>query len=67
MIPVALVASELATGWPNKGGIYIWVRQAFGERMAFAVIWLEWIYNVVWYPTIYRLLRVRWLIFLILY
>lgn len=50
--PTALVATELATGWPNKGGIYVWVREAFGERWGFLVIWLQWIYNVAWYPTI---------------
>lgn len=51
-IPTALVSAELATGWPNKGGVYIWVREAFGDRWGFLVIWLQWIYNVVWYPTI---------------
>lgn len=51
-IPVALVAAELATAYPNTGGIYIWVREAFGRRVAFLTIWLQWIYNVVWYPTI---------------
>ncbi len=51
-IPVALVAAELATAYPNTGGLYIWVREAFGRRMAFLTIWLQWIYNVVWYPTI---------------
>lgn len=51
-IPVALVAAELATAYPNTGGIYIWVREAFGRRAAFVTIWLQWIYNVVWYPTI---------------
>lgn len=51
-IPSALVTAELATGWPNKGGIYIWVREAFGERAAFLSIWLQWVYNVVWYPSI---------------
>lgn len=51
-IPIALVAAELATGWPNRGGIYVWVREAFGEWWAFFIIWLQWIYNVVWYPTI---------------
>ena len=50
-IPTALVAAELATGWPATGGIYIWVREAFGERIGFFIIWLQWIYNVVWYPT----------------
>lgn len=51
-IPVALVAAELATAYPHTGGIYIWVREAFGKRVGFITIWLQWIYNVVWYPTI---------------
>lgn len=51
-IPVALVAAELATAYPNTGGIYIWVREAFGRPAAFLTIWLQWIYNIVWYPTI---------------
>lgn len=50
-IPTALIAAELATGWPSTGGVYVWVREAFGNRCAFFVIWLQWIYNVVWYPT----------------
>jgi len=50
-IPVALVAAELATSYPNTGGIYVWVREAFGKRAGFITIWLQWIYNVVWYPT----------------
>ena len=51
-IPTALVAAELATGWPRTGGIYVWIREAFGRQGAFITIWLQWIYNVVWYPTI---------------
>lgn len=51
-IPVALVAAELATSYPRNGGIYIWIREAFGQRTGFAVIWLQWIYNLIWFPTI---------------
>jgi len=51
-IPIALVAAELATAYPNTGGLYVWVREAFGRRAGFISIWLQWIYNVVWYPTI---------------
>lgn len=51
-IPTALVSAELATGWPNKGGIYVWVREAFGDLAGFIIIWLQWVYNIVWYPTI---------------
>lgn len=52
-LPTILVTAELATGWPNTGGVYVWVREAFGMRVGFLTIWLQWIYNVVWYPTIF--------------
>ena len=51
-IPVALVAAELATAYPRNGGIYIWIKEAFGQRAGFAAIWLQWIYNLIWFPTI---------------
>jgi len=54
-IPTALVAAELATGWSKTGGIYVWVREAFGEQLSFVVIWLQWFYNLCWYPTILSL------------
>lgn len=50
--PVALVSAELATGWPETGGIYVWVREAFGKKWGFLTIWLQWFYNICWYPTI---------------
>lgn len=49
LVPTALVAAELATGW--KGGVFTWVREAFGPRWGFQAIWLQWVQNVVWYPT----------------
>lgn len=55
-IPTALVSSELGTGWPNRGGIYVWVREAFGKKWSLIAIWLNWIYNVIWYPTIMALI-----------
>ncbi len=51
-IPTALVAAELATGWPKTGGLYVWVKEAFGKRWGLVTIWMQWIYNIVWYPTI---------------
>jgi glutamate:GABA antiporter len=51
-IPSALVSAELATAWPQTGGIYVWVREAFGVRIGFLVSWIQWIYNICWYPTI---------------
>ncbi len=52
LIPTGLVAAELATGWPERGGIYVWVKEALGEKMGFLAVWLLWIENVVWYPMI---------------
>lgn len=54
-IPTALVTAELATTWPEKGGIYAWVKIAFGPKWGLCVVYLQWIYNVVWYPAILTL------------
>ena len=53
LIPVAMVAAELASTWSEEeGGIYSWVNHAYGENVAFFTIWLQWINTLVWYPTI---------------
>ena len=53
LIPVALVSAELSSTWSEEeGGVYSWVRHAFGDNMAFFAIWLQWINTIVWYPTI---------------
>lgn len=57
-IPVSLVSAELATGWPETGGLYVWVREAFGNRIGFLTIWLQWFYNIAWYPTIMSFIAV---------
>ncbi len=49
MVPVALVAAELASGW--KGGVFVWVKEAFGDRIGFFAIWQQWMQNVAWYPA----------------
>ncbi|NGX46358.1 MAG: putative glutamate/gamma-aminobutyrate antiporter, partial [Chlamydiae bacterium] len=51
LIPLALISAELATTWPGDGGVYGWVKKAFGHRMGFLAIWFLWIQNVIWYPT----------------
>ena len=49
MVPVALVAAELASGW--KGGVFVWVQEAYGDRIGFVAIWQQWMQNVAWYPA----------------
>lgn len=52
LLPCVLITAELATNRPKTGGSYVWVREAFGTQWGFLNIWLQWIYNVIWYPTI---------------
>ncbi|MBS0629070.1 MAG: amino acid permease [Verrucomicrobia bacterium] len=52
LVPSALVSAELATGWSKGGGVYVWVREALGDRWGFFAIWMQWVHNVAWYPVI---------------
>jgi len=52
LIPAALVSAELSSYSDEKSGIFHWVHSAFGKRMAFLAIWLQWISAMVWFPTI---------------
>lgn len=52
LLPSAMVSAELATAWPETGGIYVWVKEAFGKKTGLLAIWFQWIENVIWYPTL---------------
>jgi amino acid transporter len=50
LIPVALVAAELATA--RSGGVFDWVSTGLNERLGFQAIWLQWIQSVALYPSL---------------
>lgn len=53
LIPVSLVAAELASLFSDKqGGMFRWVGEAFGQKTGFLAIWLQWIESTIWYPTV---------------
>ena len=52
LIPVSMAAAELGTGWPEDGGIYAWVREAFGGRTGFLAVWCDYAENIPWFPTV---------------
>ena len=52
LIPISLAGAELATGWPEGGGVYNWVKKAFGEKGGFIAIFCDWSNNLVWFPTV---------------
>ncbi len=51
LVPSSLICAELATHYPDNGGVYTWSRQAFGDRSGIIVIWMEWINNVIAFPA----------------
>ncbi len=50
LIPVGLVSAELATS--NRGGIFVWVRDAYGERSGFQATWFVFMNSVALYPAL---------------
>ncbi len=52
LIPVSMVSAEMATGWPQKGGVFRWVGEAFSQKWGFLAIWLQWLQNSIWFPTV---------------
>ncbi|MCI0922564.1 APC family permease [Sphingobacterium rhinopitheci] len=52
LVPAALVSAELGTAFADQGGgVYTWVKEAFNKRTGFVAVFLQWMQNVVWYPT----------------
>lgn len=51
LLPMAYISSFLASRYPEKGGIYVWVRESLGLDWGFLAIWLQWLYNLFWYPS----------------
>ena len=54
-IPYGLITAELGTAYPDQGGLYIWVKKAFGEKWAARTTWLYWINVALWMPAVYVL------------
>ncbi len=52
-IPYGLITAELGAAWPGEGGVYVWVREAFGPKWGSFVAWMYWINNAYWIPSVY--------------
>ncbi|WP_286339289.1 APC family permease [Ferrimonas sp. YFM] len=55
VVPYILVVAELATTYPNEGGIYDWIKRAYGARAAGNLSWLYWINMMLFVPTAFLL------------
>lgn len=54
-VPYGLITAELGSTYPDQGGIYAWVRRAFGPRWGGRTAWLWWINVALWQPSVFIL------------
>lgn len=50
-IPMGYIIGELAATYPNKGGVYGWIKKAFGVRWAGRTSWIYWVNAALWMPA----------------
>ena len=55
LIPYGLITAELATTYPEQGGIYVWVKRAFGARWAARTTYWYWVNVAMWMPAVFLL------------
>jgi amino acid transporter len=52
-IPYGLITAELGSSYPEQGGIYAWVKRAFGSKWGARTSWLYWVNMALWVPSSY--------------
>jgi amino acid transporter len=51
-VPLAIAVSALARKYPEQGGVYAWVRRAFGQGHGFVCGWCLWVNNLFYFPSL---------------
>lgn len=51
-IPYGLISAELGTQYPSEGGMYTWVKKAFGPKWAGRVAWYYWVNYPLWIASL---------------
>lgn len=52
LLPYGLVSAEMGTTYESDGGIYDWVKNAFGSKMGTRVAWYYWINFPLWMASL---------------
>lgn len=52
-VPYGLLSAELGSTYPDDGGIYSWVKRAFGEKSAVITGWYYWVNVAFWMPAVF--------------
>ena len=55
-LPFGLITTELACAYPEQGGIYAWVKKAYGPKWGARITWSYWVNVTIWIPAIFILL-----------
>jgi amino acid transporter len=50
LVPVSLVAAELASGWPD--GVYNWVSEGISRPMGLLAVWCQFAQTIFYYPAL---------------
>ena len=58
-VPCALICAELASTYPRDGGLFEWVKEAYGEKFGFMVSWLNWTSKIFWYTSFLTFLTIN--------
>ena len=58
-VPCALICAELASTYPRDGGLFEWVKEAYGEKFGFMVSWLNWTAKIFWYTSFLTFLTIN--------
>ena len=51
-IPYGLISAELGSTFPSDGGMYDWVKKAFGPKMGARVAWNYWVNFPLWIASL---------------
>ena len=49
-VPLAFTVIDLSRRYPKEGGLYVWVKRAFGDFAGFVAGWMYWCSNLVYLP-----------------
>jgi len=51
-LPYGMISAELSTTYPSEGGMYDWVKRAFGPKWAGRVAWNYWVNFPLWIASL---------------
>ncbi|MBQ6539000.1 MAG: amino acid permease [Bacilli bacterium] len=58
VLPYGMISAELGTAYPSEGGMYDWVKRAFGPKWAGRVAWNYWVNFPLWIASLATMITV---------